>query len=213
MADTPFKSELYNPPPPNINEENIIDDTIFELAGEDEIDTLFRLYDKLKDSIDPGKINKVPPTGVPVDANNTTYKTHAYLVANSVNYLTGDSAQYSPNEIEALLLQNDTLRNRIIQLNEQLNASVTIINSFGGVLGGMTKSLTDFMMSGDNITKYSPALQAFIGNYESFNNDIVQEGINAFLVENQKIDLKTFNATPTYIPTAPPPGGGRAIDT
>lgn len=191
MDDILFKSELLKVSP-LINEENVIDDTIFELVGEDELDTLFRLYDKLKKKIRPGLIKKSVVNGIVVE-NESEYKTHAYLVANSKNYLDGESFQYSANDVALLLTQNETLRNRLGQINNQLNATVKIINSFGGVVSGMNKSLADFLSSGDNQKKYSTALKGFISNFNNFNQSIVQNGINAFLLENQRIDLKNFN--------------------
>ena len=191
MDDILFKSELLKVST-LINEENVIDDTIFELVEEDELDTLFRLYDKLKKKIRSGFIKKNVVNGIVVE-NESEYKTHAYLVANSKNYLDGESFQYSANDVALLLTQNETFRNRLGQINEQLNATVKIINSFGGVVSGMNKSLSDFLSSGDNQKKYSTALKDFMSNFNNFNQSIVQNGINAFLLENQRIDLKNFN--------------------
>lgn len=195
-----FKSELQKVSS-QINEENIIDDTIFELASESEIDTLFRLYDKIKDNIPPGKITKNEVNGIVVE-NQAEYKTHAYLVANSKNYLEGNSFQYSSDDVALLLAQLETLRNRVVQLNDQVDATVKIINSYSGVLAGTTTTVTDLFKSGDNINLYSQAVINLFTNLEKLNATIISSGINAFLLENQNIDLKTFNTNINQTPNS-----------
>lgn len=186
--DILFKSELLKVSP-LINEENVIDDTIFELVGEDELDTLFRLYDKLKKKIRPGLIKKSVVNGVVVE-NESEYKTHAYLVANSKNYLDGESYQYSSIDVQLLLTQMETFRNRVTQLNDQVNSLMNIVNSFNGILSGLNTSVAGLFTSEADTKKFNNTLAGFITNYYNFNRSIIQNGINSFLIENQTINLK-----------------------
>ena len=188
MDDILFKSELLKVSP-LINEENVIDDTIFELVGEDELDTLFRLYDKLKKKIRPGLIKKSVVNGVVVE-NESEYKTHAYLVANSKNYLDGESYQYSSIDVQLLLTQMETFRNRVTQLNDQVNSLMNIVNSFNGILSGLNTSVAGLFTSEADTKKFNNTLAGFITNYYNFNRSIIQNGINSFLIENQTINLK-----------------------
>lgn len=190
MAKITFDKELQQVSP-IINEENVIDDKIFELVNEDEIDLLFRLYDKYKNKITPGKIIRNGEDNITI-LNEAEYKTHAYLVAGSKNYLTGDSMMYSIDEVNALVTQLDTLKSRILELNAQIGGLSSIIQSFETIITNINKTITDTMMSNNNIDIYS---QAFIDFYISLNRftiDNLNNIINSLQIEKNEFSLKNF---------------------
>lgn len=176
---------------PLVNEENIINDTIFELIEESDIDKLFRLYNKIKNQIPPGVIQRNTEDKISI-LNEAEYKTHAYLVANSKNYLTGESYLYSIDEVNALLIQLDVLKSRLIELNSQLTVTLKVIESFGGVIQGTTGTVTQFLQSADNIEKYSTALINFYMSLNNFTTENIENIVNGLQVEYNTASLSTF---------------------
>ena len=156
----------------SIDEEQIIDDRIYELVGEDEIDLLFRLYDKLKDQITPGKILRNGDDGISI-LNEADPKTHAYLVANSKNFLTGDSALYSISEVNALLSQLENFKTRISTLQSTVNALSAILSNSISSMGGLNSILSEIMRSPDNVDKYSQEFAQFYEILDKFNIELL----------------------------------------
>lgn len=195
MAKIVFNKEIQKVSP-EINEENIINDTIYELLDEDEITTLFRLYDKLKDRISPGTILRNGDDKITI-LNEAEYKTHAYLIANSKNYLTGDSMFYSIDEVNTLVTQLDALKTRLYDLNSQILAMAAIIKSFQKIIENLNTSLTNVLSSNDNIEIYSKAFVDFYVTLNTFTIDNINNIINALQVEKNEFSLKNYSTITT----------------
>jgi len=191
MANVVINKELQKVSP-NINEENIINDTIYELISEDEIDKLFRLYDKLKTKIKPGTIIRNGSNGISI-LNEAEYKTHAYLVANSKNFLTGESMMYSIDEVSTLLLQLDTLKSRLVEINSQVTSAFEIVSSFSSVITGITSATSDLMNSQDNVEKYSDAFKKFFLSLNTFTIDSLNNIVQGLQVEKNQIFLDNYS--------------------
>lgn len=172
---------------PSINEENVIDDTIFELIGDDELAQLFRLYDKLKNRIPPGKI--VRNGDGSTIANEAEYGTHAYLVANSKNFLSAESMLYSNSEVNNLVAQNLILSSSYLQLEAQTEAMFVIFESFQNVIKSLNTTLSNIMVSGSNIpqnvAKYYEVLNMFALNSITETIKGYQFNANQFYMNSQ----------------------------
>lgn len=154
--------EKIQKPSQAVNEERVIDDTIFELTGGDEVAEFFRTYDRIKSRIAPGKILK-NGDGVTI-ANEAEYATHAYLVANSKNFLTGESMLYTVSDVNALSAENLILSSSYTELQAQSEAAFTMLEGFQEVLNGLNETLKNVMASGSNIP------QEVLNYYTTLNN-------------------------------------------
>ena len=166
----------------NINEENIINDTIFELLEEDDLTKMFRLYDKLKASglIPAGTINREVNNGVVV-SNDAKYKTHAYLVANSKSYMDGDGYMYSVVEMGILASQLESYRTKAKELENEVQALNGTINSLISTINNVSETLPDFSSVNPDI--YVNAFSTYIKNSLDNTQLIEKSTIDKYLTE------------------------------
>ena len=180
-TDSKFITELQEVSP-RINEENIINDTIFELLEEDDLTKMFRLYDKLKaaGTIPPGIINRDVKNGVVV-SNDANYKTHAYLIANSKNYMDGDGYMYSVVEMGILASQLESYRTKAKELENEVQSLNTTINSLISTINNVSETLPDFSSVNPDI--YVNAFSTYIKNSLDNTQLIDRSTIDKYLTE------------------------------